>query len=350
MKLLILNYSMNESSLLFSHQRVVAQRLSEEFEETHVITADEELGAKTQGLYVTSTGWKPNKRLKSVIEFYKATVPLILKNRRSLVIFSHMTEVQSFLIAPWCRIFQIPHYLWYAHASRSFFLYGSSPFLNGIITSTPGSCPLKGKKVFPIGQAIDEQNLKGDFSKIKSPPLDWYHVGRIDSSKKIDLIIAVFVRLRAMGWNLKLDIYGAPSTEKSNNYLALLLNNFQTEITSSWLSFKGPIGRQQLFPIANQHDGFVHAFQGSLDKAVLEATLSKRIVASINPEFIREFDSKEYLGGNLEENLFNQVSQFLHLTPTAIRSAIESNYEIAKKNHTLERWLVELCRILKNGK
>ena len=153
-----------------------------------------------------------------------------------------------------------------------------------------------------------------------------------------------------MGWNLKLDIYGAPSTEKSKNYLALLLNKFQTEITSNWLSFKGPIGRQQIFPIANQHDGFVHAFQGSLDKAVLEATLSKRIVASINPEFIREFDSKEYLGGNLKENLSNQVSQFLNMTPTAIRSAIESNYEITKKNHTLERWLVELCRILKNGK
>lgn len=350
MKLLILNYSMNESSLLFSHQRVVSQRLSEEFEETHVITADEELGGKTQGLHVSSTRWKQNKRVKSVMAFYKETVPLILKNRRNLVVFSHMTEVQSFLIAPLCRIFQIPHFLWYAHASRSFFLYGSYPFLNGIVTSTPGSCPLKGKKVYPIGQAIDEQIFKGGFTEIKSPPLNWYHVGRIDPSKKIDMIIAIFARLRGIGWNLRLDIYGAPSSNKSQSYLVTLLEEYKNDINSNWLSFKGPIRRQQLLSVANEHDGFVHAFQGSLDKSVLEAVLSKRIVASINPEFIKEFSIEKSFNGSLEECLFNQITQYLDMSPAVIGNTIESNYEIAMKNHTIERWLVELCKVLKSAK
>jgi len=350
MKLLILNYSMNESSLVFSHQREIAKRLSERFEEVHVITADEEVGAEVLGISVSSTRWIPNKRITSVIKFYRVALPLILKNRKNLIVFSHMTEVQSFLLAPWCHILRIPHFLWYAHTSKSFFLYATYPLVNGIITSTPGSCPLKGRKVHAIGQAIDETNLRGNPSEIQFPPLRWYHVGRVDSSKNIDLIISVFRRLRAAGWNLKLDIYGAPSSEKSKSYMASLLSKYRCEVDSNWLSFKGSIKRKQLYSIANDHDGFVHAFQGSLDKTVLEATLCKRIVASINPEYMKEFSIENKNDTNLEDLLLAQISRTLSTAPDSITRAIESNYEICNSNHTLERWLVELCKVLKNEK
>lgn len=259
-----------------------------------------------------------------------------------------MTEVQSFLIALWCRTLRIPHYLWYAHTSKSVFLYGSYLFVDGVITSTPGSCPIKGAKVYPIGQAIDEKILSGNPFEIKCPPLRWYHVGRVDPSKKIDLMISVFTRLRAMGWNLKLDIYGAPSSEKSKDYFASLLKKYQYELDSTWLCFKGPIKKNQLYSIANDHDGFVHAFQGSLDKAVLEATLCKRIVASINPEYMREFSIEGQIDGNLEDRLISAISRTLSMTPEDLARRIEFNYEICMSNHTLKRWVVELCKVLKN--
>jgi len=350
MKLLIMNYSMNEESLVFSHQREVARRLSKKFEETFVVTADENLGAEIQGVCLISSCWKSDNRVKSVLRFYRKVFPLILKYRRKLVVFSHMTEVQSFLIAPWCRLLKIPHFLWYAHASKSFFLYAAYPLVNGVVTSTPGSCPLKGSKVYPIGQAIDEQIFTGHFSEIKSPPLNWYHVGRIDPSKKIDLIIDVFTKLRKFGWEMKLNIYGAPSSDSSQDYLTALLDKYRIEIASNWLCFKGSIRRHQLTSVANEHDGFVHAFQGSLDKAVLEAVLTKRIVASINPEFIRAFSYKNSFSGSLEERLFGQIIHYLDMSPAVIRYSIESNYEIAKKNHTMERWLFELCKVLKSAR
>ena len=350
MKLLILNYSMDKSSMVFSHQREVARRLSKQFSSTCVITADDNVGENLPGISVFSSRWGRGQRLLSILKFYRVSLPIIFKSRKDLMVFSHMTEVQSFLIAPLCRILQIPHYLWYAHTSKSFFLFASYPLLSGVITSTAGSCPLKGKKVYPIGQAIDESILKGRPSDIQFPPLRWYHVGRIDPSKHIDLLISVFTQLRAIGWDLSLDIYGAPSSETSSAYLDFLLEKYEREIKLGWLHFRGPVQRDQLFTISNNHDGFVHGFQGSLDKAVLEAILFRRIVVSINPEYIKEFMKDEPKGINLQETLFFEMSDALNKTPEASANAIQTKYESCRSNHTLDRWIVELCKVLKNGK
>jgi len=348
MKLLILNYSMSESSLVFSHQKEAAIRLSEQFEETFVVTADENMGSEVQGIKISTTCWIGNERMRSVIKFYRTVLPIILKNHKNLVIFSHMTEVQSFLIAPWCRILKIPHFLWYAHTSKSFYLYLSYIFLTGIITSTPGSCPIKTKKVHSIGQAVNDMYLTGSLSVINHPPLSWYHVSRIDPSKNIDLIISIFSKLRGEGWDLKLNIYGASSLKKNQNYESLLMRKYQIDINSNWLCFKGPISRSQLFSVANNHDGFVHAFQGSLDKAVLEAVMCKRLVISINPEFMKEFSIEDYKGKNLKDNLLRQFSDVLEMSPAFINEKIEMNYLKCKRDHTMDQWLRKLGKLLKD--
>lgn len=341
---------MNESSLVFSHQREIARGLAEQFEETTVITADEDTGSDLPGIRILSSRWKPSKRIVSILKFYRLALPFIQKNHSNLIVFSHMTEVQSFLIAPWCRMFGVPHFIWYAHASKSFFLYASYPLVNGIITSTSGSCPLKGKKVHVIGQAIEEAILKGEISGVRFPPLRWYHVGRIDPSKNIDLIISVFKQLRAEGWELTLDLYGAPSSEKSLGYFTALLKEIQDEDSLNWVSFRGPIRRDQLPSIASDHDGFVHAFQGSLDKTALEATLCKRIVVSINPEYMKEFSIQNDFNTNLEQTLFAHMLRALRASPDALNKALELNFKICKSRHTSERWFIEICKVLKNDK
>jgi hypothetical protein len=71
-----------------------------------------------------------------------------------------MTSVQSAFISPITRIIRLRHYLWFAHTSNGIFLKVSRLLSNGIITSTPGSCPLKGNKVYPIGQSINSKNFR----------------------------------------------------------------------------------------------------------------------------------------------------------------------------------------------
>jgi glycosyltransferase involved in cell wall biosynthesis len=341
---------MYESSLFFSHQREVARRLSERYSTTIVLTADESIGSEIPKIRLITTRWKQGSHLRNVVRFYRIALPLVFKHRTDLVIFSHMTEVQSFLLAPWCRIFRIPHYLWYAHTSKSLFLTFSYPFISGVVTSTPGSCPINGHKVYPIGQAINENGLKDVNSEIESPPLRWYHVGRIDPSKNIDLMISVFTKLRNLGWDLKLDIYGAPSSDKTEKYLSYLYTKYQLEIDADWLHFRGPIKKENLPSIAEKHDGFVHAFQGSLDKALLEAILCKRIVVSINSEYVNEFTAMGHRDGNVQERLLAEMLETLNMPFPELMRIVNSKYETCLCSHTLDRWIIELCKVLDNEK
>jgi glycosyltransferase involved in cell wall biosynthesis len=346
MNLLVLNYSMDPKSLVFSHQREVVRRLALHFERTFVVTADDNLEKDTNDLLIRSSHWKRSKPLRNAISFYRTVLPLIFSNRNNLVIFSHMTEVQSCLISPFCRFLGVPHYLWYAHKSKSKYLKLSFPFLTGVITSTPGSCPISGPKVHPIGQAIDQELFGTVRSVPQNPPLRWYHVGRMDKSKNIDLIIEVFAELRRVGWNLTLDFYGSSSSKSTQDYLLALTQTFFVDRNSHWLKFHGAIQRDRIPEIAGLYDGFVHAFQGSLDKAVLEATMSKRLVVSINPEFKIEFGYPNSIHGTLFDVLYSQLLAALRMSEKEQKQKIESCYKLTINNHSLDNWIHKLVKVI----
>lgn len=348
MNLLVLNYSMNPKSLVFSHQSDVVKRLSDHFEKTFVITADEEFEVFPTKLVIKSSYWKNGKTLKSALRFYRTVLPLMFSQRKRLVVFSHMTEVQSFLIAPICRILGIRHFLWYAHTSQSNYLRLSFPFLNGIITSTPGSCPVKGSKVHPIGQAIDHKIFNSVNSIPLNPPLRWYHIGRMDKSKNIDLIIEVFKQLRKEGWNLTLDFYGDSSSESTKNYLKSLTQKYFSGNHDDWLKYHGAVERNKIPRVAELYDGFIHAFQGSLDKAVLEATMCKRIVVSINPEFESEFNHYDSGNKSLFDKLSLQLLSALEMPKEEQGIKIERFFKKTQESHSLDNWISKLLMVISN--
>jgi len=259
-----------------------------------------------------------------------------------------MTEVQSSLIAPVCWILGIKHYLWYAHTSKSLYLYLSYPFLTNVITSTKGSCPIKGKKVLEIGQAIDESEFATN-SYPAIPPLRWYYIGRIDPSKKIEQIIEMMERIRwRSGLKITLDIFGAASSPSTENYEKDLQVRFSNQIAAGWLTFKGPILRSKIRTMASERDGFINAFIGSLDKALVEATMSRRFVATSNPEFLSFFYSRGESLFLSEMNLDDQVYTMIKMNPEEAKSLLDSNFEKAIKSHSLDGWIKTLASVLKD--
>lgn len=346
MNLLVLNYSMDLNSLVFSHQPIVAKRLATNFEKTFVISSDNILSEDFAELVVRSSNWQRGHPFRNAISYYKLVLPLLFSHRKRLVIFSHMTEVQSFLIAPICRLLGIPHFLWYAHKNKSKYLRLSFPFLTGVITSTPGSCPINGPKVYPIGQAIDEKLFSSTIQTSKNPPLRWYHIGRMDQSKNIVLIIEVFQKLRNIGWEITLDLFGDISSESSRKYLDRLSRKYFTLENSNWLTFHGAIQRGRIPTTAQLYDGFVHAFQGSLDKAVLEAAMCKRLVVSINPEFESEFGTPDLMVTNLTDKLFLLMISSLELSAQEQRERINNLFNKTVQNHSLETWLLKLMAVI----
>jgi glycosyltransferase involved in cell wall biosynthesis len=218
--------------------------------------------------------------------------------------------------------------------------------LNGIITSTSGSCPIKGPKVHAIGQAIDEKQFAIVGNQPKNPALSWYHVGRLDESKNIHIIIAVFKALRQFGWQLSLDFYGEPSKGISESYFKSLLPYFESSEYASWLRCHGTIKRSKISEVAKNYDGFVHAFEGSLDKALLEAVMCRRVVVSINSEFLRDFESGKKCDVKVYDALMKQMLLTLNLSTIAQLNLLDRYWEIAKAHHSLDGWIERVTKVL----
>jgi len=98
MKLLLLNYSMNSISQVFSHQRRIVLELSKRLESIDVVSSETFKDAPIENVEIFSTEWRIGKTYRNIVKFYLVTMPLLIKHRGG-TLFSHMTDVQSALIA-----------------------------------------------------------------------------------------------------------------------------------------------------------------------------------------------------------------------------------------------------------
>jgi len=343
MNLLILNYSMNSNSQVFSHQRKIVLELSKHFDTIDVITSEVFLDSPIKNVDIFSTRWKTGRPLNNLWRFYVVAIPLLMKHRNG-TLFSHMTDVQSALIALPCRILNIRHVLWYAHKHSSIYLRTSYPFINALATSTVGSCPISGKKVIPLGQAIDSSLIENISRLPKIPPKSWYHVGRIDPSKNMETIISAVRLLRKNHPEVSLHFYGAPSSGKFQNYYENLKLLFRQE---NWITFHGQLKSSDLAQASSRHDGFVHAFWGSLDKSVVEAIILKRIVVSVNPEYLSQFENTKVDDLDIFEEITRQLGVVYSQPLETTMADIERKFNTARTSHELKGWIERLLLLLK---
>lgn len=346
MNLMVMNYSMNSDNLVFSHQVKIVKALTAHFDLVEVVTSEPYRGPVLPKVSIVDTNWQPGKAFRNIFLFYVRTLPVLFRNRKG-VVFSHMTEVQSMLISPFCVLFRIRHFLWYAHANRSKYLLFNHFVTQGIITSTKGSCPIKGRKVFPIGQAVDVSEFHNNNRLPNVPPVNWYHVGRIDPSKRIELIIDSLNCFRNSYPNLQLHLYGEPSSSIHSQYFQSLKNRYCKEPFSNWVHFYGKLPNSLLAKEAVKHDGFIHAFEGSLDKSLIEAILLKRIVVSSNHEYLRYFiGQKPNTELDSAGNLKYQLHQVYESSSEKLLEEISRKYRIAEEEHSLNNWIRKLMIIL----
>jgi glycosyltransferase involved in cell wall biosynthesis len=253
-----------------------------------------------------------------------------------------MTEVQSSLTSPISKVLRIRHYLWYAHVSKSKYLRWNYYWVDGIITSTTGSCPIHGEKVQVIGQSIDKkifirQNHKS--SNLKK----LIHIGRFDSSKNIADLIRVVKNLRDEGRDLTLHIIGSASNSDNLEYQRKVIQENFDNVTAGWLTFSPNILRKNIPETLINYDIFIHAFQGSLDKTVVEATFLCLPVVTLNKEFINEFGSWSI--GSAGKSLQDELVALLKSSPSLIESTMESRLKIAVEMHSLDRWIQKIVSV-----
>ena len=335
---------MNESHPLLSHQVDVVRKLALRFKKITVLTAEGSSSQWPDNVVVIDLSWRPGKLLHNSLNFL-IKLNKVLKRDRPDVVFSHMTEVQSSLASPLLRIKAIPHYLWYAHKSKSKYLIFSNLFVDKILTSTSGSCPMTGPKIQAIGQAID-------FDYFYRMPKDipnrnkWVHLGRSDPSKGIATILKTFFQLRDSHDNLSLSFIGDASTIEFNNELSLLKEQYAKDLKGGTVKFLKSIPRSVIPSTLSNYELFIHAYNGSLDKSILEAVVSGLPVATINQEFLKQFGS---WSGKPEPTLLDELTACLSKDSKDITLTVINQQKIVRDSHSLDNWILKLAQIL-NGR
>ena len=344
--LLVINYAMDEKHQVFSHQIDLVNKLASQFDSVTVLTGHVGVCRVSENVQVINFKWVAGKRVSSLLRFLRIFLRIVIKNKYS-VLFSHMTSTHSAFVSPITKLLRLKHYLWYAHTSNGVYLRVSKLLTNGIITSTPGSCPLEGEKIYPIGQSIDKNKFQ-KHQQTHYPIKNLIHTGRLDPSKNIDLIIEGVESLRKNYSELTLEIVGSPSSDLYKEYSQDLISKFSVAPYNSWLKFTPYIPREDLPKLLRDKDGFVHSFQGSLDKTLVEATFSGLPVVTINREYLTIFGSWGSSHNYDDLTLESEALVLFKMSEDEIKREVDRRYALAVAQHEVTGWVDRLVKILKS--
>lgn len=338
-KLLIVNYSMDLCSPVFAHQPEIVDALAKKFTTISVITSSKQNSPTEKNVKILQ-GWKISQfRVINLLALLRIFIHEIIQNR-PFAIFFHMTDVHAAFLAPIARVFGIPVVMWYAHAHKSRYLSIASPFVNSFVSSTEGSIPLRSRKIILIGQSIKAERfpfVERDKYELKN----FVHIGRTDESKNIALLAQTIEKFCTIEPNATLTLIGS-RLAKNRSQDVLNLN----QLSSPSLNFINPIERSDISKTLAKFDVFIHAFQGSLDKAVLEATFTGIPVVSSNMEYIAEFGCWCNHFPKCEFSLYSDLIHLKNLNSDQISKILKYRAMVAKKNHEFHSWVNRLSAVL----
>ena len=338
--LIVLNYSMDPSNPVFAHQVSTIQGIAPYFNSVTVITTENTELALDENISVNLVKWVEGHSFRNILNFYRISLPIVFQNRGA-ILFSHMTETQSLLIAPFARALRIRHFLWYAHKSNPLRLRACSRFVDGVITSTKGSSPLLRCDQFAIGQAISPEQFPFREHGLKRER--FLHIGRISPSKGIDKILDLVGEVSSSS-NVSLTLVGSLPDALAVSYWSEIQSRYQTLFASGRVKYLGAMNRSDLNDCIANHDLFVHAFEGSLDKALLEATISGLPVITLNSEYVEIFGAWDK--STLRLDLYSELAALQALEDSEITSELVRRSALVKENHSLDSWITKLACIL----
>lgn len=339
--LLVVNHVMDDSDPYLSHQSEIVRLLASNFSKITVITGRVGNHSTPSNVEVISTNWVPGHRIRNALSFLRIAIPIIFFGSHQ-TIFSHMADLQAAVISPFAKVTRKRHFLWYAHAHKSIYLSWASIWVTGIISSTKGSCPIQNNKVFLIGQSINPKIFPP--RKPINLNLDQFiHVGRLDRSKNIDLLIRSIIEIKDLNPNVKLSLIGSTANTESSTYIAELQKTFHKEITNGTIAFFPSVSRETLAAEFNKYDIFIHGYTGSLDKTLIEATFSLMPVLTINPEYNEIFGT---WSETTSPTLYQEYLALHKMSSFEIISRLQNKFNIALSSHSSDQWIHKLSAIL----
>jgi glycosyltransferase involved in cell wall biosynthesis len=252
-----------------------------------------------------------------------------------------MTDRYAALLSPIFRVMRKSQSLWYAHAHRSFGLNFSKMFVDRILSSTYGSLRVHSKNTELLGQMVNHEHFEPP-TRPREDISKFLIVGRLDPSKNVPLLLKTFNSWRLDHPWTKLLIVGSPSSPESGLIIRKELTKYENMVSSGAVNLLPFVQRHDLADIYRAHDIFLHAFDGSLDKTLIEATLTCLPVVTLNREYIAEFGS----WGEDPSSLFGEIDSIYRMPKSALKAELVRRRKIAIERHSEEQWVKKMARIL----
>jgi hypothetical protein len=339
-ELILLNFVLDSDHSLLSHQTDVVKALARRFQKVRVITGNVGKFDRPDNVEIINLHWAEGKNIGNLFRLYKSFLSVLVPGRT--VVFSHMADVQSAFLSPITWITRTPHYLWYAHKHLSPYLKFASYFVSGVLTSTSGSCPLSGKKITVIGQGVDSEIFESQ-KKVSNPLVKCIHIGRADPSKNLGILFEFAEFQHVLNPIFKMIQVGTPSTIAAKLDFENLCNEFEDSIHSGVIELHSSIPRDRVPSVLANADFFIHAYEGSLDKTLIESTFARLPVVTINREYHEIFGT---WSGEVIPTLQKEYQALRKLTNLSLEQEVERRFQIAEESHSFTRWIGKLSNIL----
>lgn len=263
MKLLIVTQKVDRTDpiLGFFHEWIVefAKRVE------HVTVIGQQVGSHAFPRNVTVRSLQkeqgaPRKKQISLFKQY------CLRERANYdCVFVHMTPIWILIGAPIWLFFRKPMYLWYEIKRGSLKLSLALLFVRKVFAASEHGLPAVSKKQVIVGHGIDLDQFVPDAKKRKRGHV--VSVGRITAIKHYEVILRAFAELPH---SCRLTIAGGTVTDadkQTKKELQELMHTLSIadRVTIGW------VAPDQMVDLLQRADLFLHASQGGLDKAVLQA-------------------------------------------------------------------------------
>ena len=294
MKLLVITQKVNknDSNLGFFH--LWLQKLAAQVDHLYVVCLEKGGYNLPSNVTVISLG-KENKRTSSLIysfQFYRALWKLRGKYEN---VFVHMNPEYAILAGWLWRVTGKKVLLWYVHKAVNWRLRLGALFATKIFTASKESFRMPSKKVEVVGHGIPveifaKQQLKRSSGVLEAPigTLFLMSAGRISPAKDLETVFRALEALRKNtalpGWNYK--FFGRPITQQ-DEYYKNKIENLASQLLEPIFKIEDQTNLYDQMPmIYQEHYILIHTSQtGSMDKVVLEALASGRIVVTSSEVF-----------------------------------------------------------------
>ena len=262
MKLLIVTQKVDSTDPILGFFHAWIAEFSMHCERVTVLT--QEVGSHnfSDTVHIVSLGKERGaSRLSQIVSFWQAAFKQRKHYDKALV---HMTPIWVVLGAPLWLLLRKRMYLWYEIKRGSWKLSIALRLVHKVFAATEHGLPTVSKKQVTVGHGIDCDVFAPDHSRREANHL--VAVGRLTAVKQYDVIVRALSKLP----DCRLTIAGGTITEEDKK-TEIALQGLMQELGVTDRVSIGWVPPQEMPELLQQADCMLHASQGGLDKAVLQA-------------------------------------------------------------------------------